>query len=100
MITTRLLRTTSDHLLRSITTGKPCLLQVAHTKLMRFVNRVAGAIKRAAPGTKVTVGAHSMPYNSDVPIPNLKNGRSDYETAPVNYWKDSMLVRVCSCSGC
>ncbi|WIA16053.1 hypothetical protein OEZ85_012780 [Tetradesmus obliquus] len=66
--------------------------QVPHTKLLRFVNRVAGAIKRAAPGTKVTVGAHSMPYNSDVAIPNLKKGRSDYGSAPFNYWKDSVLV--------
>jgi hypothetical protein len=65
---------------------------VLHTKMLRFVNRVAGAIKRAAPGTKVTTGAHSMPYNSDAPIPNLKKGRSDYNTAPFNYWKDSMLV--------
>jgi hypothetical protein len=67
-------------------------VQVLHTKMLRFVNRVAGAIKRAAPGTKVTTGAHSMLYNSDVPIPNLKKGRSDYNSAPFNYWKDSMLV--------
>jgi endo-1,4-beta-mannosidase len=67
-------------------------VQVLHTKMLRFVNRVAGAIKRAAPGTKVTTGSHSMPYNSDVPIPNLRKGRSDYNTAQVNYWKDSMLV--------
>jgi hypothetical protein len=66
--------------------------QVLHTRMLRFVNRVAGVIKRAAPGTKVTTGAHSMPYNSDVPIPNLKQGRSDYNTAPFNCWKDSVLV--------
>ena len=36
--------------------------------LARFHNRIAGAIHRGAPGSKVTVAAHSMPYNTDVKL--------------------------------
>jgi hypothetical protein len=33
--------------------------------MQRFINLVAGAIHGAAPGSLVTVGAHSMPYVTD-----------------------------------
>ena len=33
--------------------------------LRRFVNRAAGAIHRADPSARVTVGSHSLPYVSD-----------------------------------
>lgn len=67
--------------------------QVPYTKVLRFINRVAGAIHRAAPGSKVTVGVHSMPYATNVPMPGLRYyPGSDH--APKNYYIDAMLVRT------
>jgi hypothetical protein len=62
-------------------------LQVPHTKVLRFINRLAGAIHRAAPGALVTVGAHSVPYITDLPMPGLW-----YPNAPMNYFSDNLLV--------
>lgn len=66
----------------------PCV-QVPYTKVLRFINRLAGAIHRAVPGAKVTVGAHSMPYTTDLPMPALW-----YDNAPMNYYSDNLLVSV------
>lgn len=65
------------------------MLQVPHMQALRFINKVAGAIHRAAPGAKVTVGVHSMPYCTTTPMPALKYG---YDNAPFNYYSDAMLV--------
>lgn len=62
-------------------------MQIPYTKVLRFINKVAGAIHRAAPGAKVTCGAHSMPYTTDIPMPNLF-----YDNAPMNYYSDDLLV--------
>lgn len=62
-------------------------MQIPYTKVLRFINRVAGAIHRAAPGALVTVGAHSMPYTTDREMPDLW-----YPNAPMNYYSDDLLV--------
>jgi hypothetical protein len=64
----------------------PCL-QIPYTKVLRFINKVAGAIHRAVPGALVTVGAHSVPYISDLAMPGLQ-----YPNAPLNYFSDDLLV--------
>lgn len=68
-------------------------LQIPYTKVLRFINKVAGAIHRAVPGAKVTVGAHSMPYTTDLPMPALF-----YDNAPMNYYSDDLLVRCVYCT--
>lgn len=55
--------------------------------MLRFINQAAGAIHRAAPGAQVTVGAHSMPFATDLPMPGLW-----YPNAPMNYYSDDLLV--------
>jgi hypothetical protein len=62
--------------------------------VLRFVNRVAGAIHRALPGAKVTVGAHSIPYATMIPMPGLRYER---EGAPYDYYSDAVLVRGEGC---
>jgi len=53
-----------------------------------FVNRLAGAIHRAAPGALVTVGADSILYNCD--RPGL--ARNDWEPVAKNWYTDARLI--------
>lgn len=64
-------------------------VEVPYTKVLRFINKVAGAIHRAIPTAKVTVGAHSTPYITNVSMPNLW-----YDNAPMNYYTDEGLVSL------
>jgi len=63
--------------------------EVPYQKVMRFINRVAGAIHREVPGAKVSCGAHSMPYNTDVAMPGLA-----FDNAPFNYYSDQALIEA------
>jgi hypothetical protein len=60
---------------------------VDHVAIQAFINRVAGAIHRTAPGARVMVGAHSMPYTTDIAMPGL-----DEQNAPRNYYSDDQLI--------
>ena len=55
-----------------------------------FVNRLAGAIHRAAPGALVTVGADSILYNSD----RAGLARNDWEPAAQNWYSDARLIKA------
>jgi hypothetical protein len=57
--------------------------------VLRFINRIAGAIHRHQPDAKVSVGSHSMAYNSDIPA--LKGTISRFEPRPENYYSDTRL---------
>ena len=57
-------------------------------RIPRFVNRMAGAIHRAAPGSLVTVGADNIIYTSD--RPGL--ARNSWEPANQNWYSDARLV--------
>ncbi len=77
-----------DYLKRLIVDEKSLTtVEIPHEKVLRFINRVAGAIHRLDPEAKVSTGVHSMPYNTDVPMPGL-----GFENAPFNYYSDASLV--------
>jgi hypothetical protein len=69
--------------------GELTTVEVPYTKVLRFINKLAGAIHRADPNAKVTVGAHSTPYITNIAMPNLW-----YDNAPMNYYTDADLVSL------
>ncbi len=78
-----------DYLKKAIVDDKVLATrEVPYQNVMRFINKVAGAIHRVVPEAKVSSGAHSMPYNTDVAMPGL-----GYENAPFNYYSDEALIR-------
>jgi hypothetical protein len=70
--------------------GELTTVEVPYTKVLRFINKLAGAIHRAEPTAKVTVGAHSTPYITNINMPNLW-----YDNAPMNFYSDAGLVSFC-----
>jgi hypothetical protein len=64
-------------------------VEIPHTKVLRFINRIAGALHRLDPTIKVSTGAHSMPYNTDITMPGL-----DYTNAPYLYYSDASLIEA------
>ncbi|HYX36422.1 MAG TPA: hypothetical protein VE954_25225 [Oligoflexus sp.] len=77
-----------DYLKKAIVDDKTLTtVDIPQDKVLRFINRVAGAIHRIVPNAKVSTGTHSMPYNTDVAMPGL-----DYAGAPFNYYTDERLV--------
>jgi len=77
-----------DYLKKAIVDDKTLqTVEIPHDKMLRFINRVAGAIHRIVPDAKVSTGAHSMPYNTDVAMPGL-----GYDGAPLNYYNDERLI--------
>ena len=79
-----------DYLKKAIVDDKTLQTEeVPYQSLMRFINKVAGAIHRTAPGAKVSCGAHSMPYNTDVAMPGL-----GFDNAPLNYYADKALIQA------
>lgn len=68
------------------------MVQVPYQRMLRFINKVAGAIHKVAPGAQVTTGVHSIPYATNVPMPGLA-----YDNAPQDYYSDALLVS-CLCS--
>ncbi len=77
-----------DYLKKAIVDDKTLqTVEIPHEQVLRFINRLAGAIHRLDPLAKVSTGTHSMPYNTDVAMPGL-----DYEHAPLNYYSDESLI--------
>ncbi len=77
-----------DHLKKLIVDDKSLFtVDIPHTEILRFINLLAGAIHRADPTAKVSCGAHSMPYNTNVQMPHLR-----YNNAPKNYYADDILT--------
>ncbi len=77
-----------DYLKKAIVDDKVLATEeIPYQQVMRFINRVAGAIHREVPGAKVSCGAHSVPYNTSIPMPGL-----GYENAPLNYYSDQALI--------
>lgn len=74
--------------------GELTTVEVPYTQVLRFINKLAGAIHRAEPTAKVTVGAHSTPYITNINMPNLW-----YDNAPMNYYTDAGLVSSCGALG-
>jgi hypothetical protein len=60
---------------------------INHRAVMKFINKVAGAIHRLDPEAKVSSGAHSMPYNTETPME-----LHGYPSPPVNFYSDSSLI--------
>ncbi len=77
-----------DYLKKAIVDDKVLsTVEIPHEQVLRFINRISGAIHRLQPDAKVSSGAHSMPYNTDAPMPGL-----DYAHAPFNYYSDASLI--------
>jgi hypothetical protein len=77
-----------DYLKKAIVDDKTLkTVEIPHEKVLKFINRIAGAIHRIVPDAKVSTGTHSMPYNTDVDMEGL-----GYENAPFNYYTDERLV--------
>lgn len=77
-----------DYLKKAIVDDKTlATMEIPYEKVLRFINRVAGAIHRVVPDAKVSTGTHSMPYNTDQEMPGL-----GYDNAPFNYYTDERLI--------
>ncbi len=79
-----------DYLKKAIVDDKTLkTVEIPHTQVLRFINKVAGAIHRFDPEIKVSTGTHSMPYNTDAAMPGL-----GYLHAPFNYYSDERLIEA------
>lgn len=79
-----------DFLKKAIVDDKTlATVDIAHENITKFISVLAAAIHRLDPGAKVSAGAHSMPYNTDIPMPNLNEG-----PVPHNYYADDYLTRA------
>jgi hypothetical protein len=77
-----------DYLKKAIVDDKTLkTVEIPHDKVLKFINRIAGAIHRVVPDAKVSTGTHSMPYNTDAEMEGL-----GYDNAPFNYYTDERLI--------
>jgi hypothetical protein len=77
-----------DYLKRLIVDEKSLkTVDIPYQNVLRFINRVSGAIHRLDPLAKVSTGAHSIPYNTSIDMPGL-----EYENAPFSYYSDEVLI--------
>lgn len=56
-------------------------VEIPYERVLRSINRIAGAIHRHDPQAKVSAGSHSIPYNTDISLKShgTKNYYSDAE---------------------
>ncbi|MCX6127764.1 MAG: hypothetical protein NTX25_01710 [Proteobacteria bacterium] len=64
-------------------------VEIPPAKVLRFINKISGAIHRLDPLAKVSTGTHSVPYNTDIKMDGL-----NYENAPLNYYSDARLIEA------